>query len=256
MREFWFENSGKPLYAVEDGAGRPIIMLHGGLADHRACLPMVSPLSARFRVITPDLRASGRSRDPRPLDWAQLAKDVGALMDHLGLRKAVVGGVSGGTGAAVRFALDHPERVAGLVVVMPVYAGADQGLTEQQAAAFAMMERIGSRAPAEGVQVLRELFAGLPPEIREGAFAMLNDFDAGSVAATARLLGSGAQPFDSVSELRALDVPTLLIPGNDPLHPTEVAERYFAHLTRCSREANAVNPAPAIGEFCERDACW
>jgi hypothetical protein len=85
---------------------------------------------------------------------------------------------------------------------------------------------------------------------------MLNDFDAESVAATAHLLGSGAQPFDSISELGALDVPTLLIPGNDPLHPAEIAERYVENLTRCRREANALNPAPAIGEFCERDARW
>jgi 3-oxoadipate enol-lactonase len=255
MREFWFEVGGTRLFGVEDGAGRTILMLHGGLADHRAGLPLVAPLARRFRVVAPDLRASGRSWDPRPLGWDVLAADVAGLLDHLGVGKAVVGGVSGGTGVALRFALRHPERVAGLVLVKPAYAGAERGLTAQQRAAFEFTASLGSRALAEGVQVLRPLYAQLPQGIREQALAMLDEFDAGSVVATTRFLGAGEQPFGSAAELRELAMPVLLVPGDDPLHPADVSALHAADLPRC-RTCNAADPAPAIGEFCEREASW
>src|SRR5688572_12114488 len=59
MREFWFHaDDGSRLFALERGRGPALFLLHGGLADHRACAPLADPLADRFRVITPDLRAS------------------------------------------------------------------------------------------------------------------------------------------------------------------------------------------------------
>ena len=135
----------------------------------------------------------------------------------------MIGGVSGGTGVALRFALRHPGRAAGLVLVQPVYAGEERGYTDAQRETFAMMDAVASRALAEGVQVLRPLYAGLPPEIREKALAMVDGFDAASVVATSHFIASGAQPFTSAADLRSLSMPTLLVPGGDPLHPAEVA---------------------------------
>ncbi len=66
MREIWFESGGVRLFAVEEGEGPEIVMLHGGMADHRAALPLIVPLGARHRVITPDLRSSGRSWSAAP----------------------------------------------------------------------------------------------------------------------------------------------------------------------------------------------
>jgi pimeloyl-ACP methyl ester carboxylesterase len=53
MPEFWYDGDGVRLYAVEDGRGPVVIMLHGGGGDHRACPSVAAPLSARYRVITP-----------------------------------------------------------------------------------------------------------------------------------------------------------------------------------------------------------
>jgi pimeloyl-ACP methyl ester carboxylesterase len=80
MREFWFESGSVRLCAVEDGKGRPIVMLHGGLANHWTSLGLVGSLSPRFRVVTPDLRGSGKSHDGSPLTWDRLADDVVALI--------------------------------------------------------------------------------------------------------------------------------------------------------------------------------
>jgi hypothetical protein len=66
----------------------------------------------------------------------------------------------------------------------------------------------------------------LPPAIRDVALAMASRFDPASVAATTRLLASGAQPFERVAELAALSMPVLVVPGTDPEHPAEIAELY------------------------------
>src|SRR5262245_62958240 len=91
MNEHWFEHGGVRHYAVERGQGRPVILLHGGLANHLACWVFAAPLAERYRIITPDLRASGRSVFAGAVTWDDLADDVAALVRHLGLASAVIG---------------------------------------------------------------------------------------------------------------------------------------------------------------------
>jgi len=255
MREVWFESEGVRLFAVEDGDGRVIVMLHGGMANHLAALPLIAPLSLRRRVIAPDLRGSGRSWSGGLLTFDQLAGDVEALLDHIGVDRAVVGGVSGGSGVALRFALRRPGRIAGLVVVRPVYAGEELGYTEEQKTTFAMMDAVASRALDDGVQVLRPLYENLPQHMREKALAMLEEFDAASVVATSRFIASGAQPFASAAELRSLRIPTLMVRGDDPVHPAEVSDLYAANIPNCTvAPAATIDIAAAIGAFCEQSA--
>lgn len=248
--ELWFESSGRTLYAIEQGRGRPILALHGGLADHRASLAYAGPLAAGHHLITPDLRGAGRSRDPGPLSWDQLADDLAALLDHLALARAVVAGVSGGSGVALRFALRHPDRTAGLVLVAPLYPGGALELAEAPRAALARMDAHAQLGLHEGVAALQPLFDALPDAIRARARAMLESFDPASVAATTRLLSS-TQPFDTLDQLQAIGVPTLVIPGRDPEHPAEIATLYAAALPNATLvEARPEQIAAVIDEFC------
>lgn len=229
-REVWFESDGARLFALDVGEGRPIVFIHGGLADHRAALFRVGPLAGSYRVIAPDLRGSGRSVHSGPLSWDQLADDVARLLDHLGIERAIIGGTSMGSAVALRFALRHPRRTRALVVMSPVYPGADRELAEASSAAMRVMAEAGQRALEHGVEALRPLFESLPAPIRDVAIQMMLGFDAASVAATTRFLASNAQPMATVSELAAIDVPVLLVPGTDPQHPAELAELYARHL--------------------------
>ncbi|HUQ07362.1 MAG TPA: alpha/beta hydrolase [Kofleriaceae bacterium] len=230
--EHMVDHRGARLYAVEAGSGDPLILFHGGLANHQACWLFAAPLAARFRVITPDLRGSGRSHFAGPLSWDLLADDVAALARELGIERAVVGGTSFGAGLAVRVALRHRALVRGLVVLNPAYGGAAHGFTAAQSAAMNAMDAAGSRAVAEGVDVLLPLFDALPDEIRERARALVRTYDAASVATSTRFMASAAQPFERGDELAAMDVPALLVPGLDPTHPREVADVYRRHLPR------------------------
>ncbi len=252
MREISFAAAGVRLFALEDGSGPPIVMLHGGMADHLAARPLVASLAPRYRVITPDLRASGRSLYGGALTFDQLADDLAVLLDHLGEARAVVGGVSGGSGVAIRFALRYLDRCAALVIVHPMYAGSDRGYTEAQRQAFAHMDAVASRALDEGVEVLQPLYADLPEAVRDKALAMIEDFDAASVVTTSRFIASGVQPFETPEDLRSIARPTLLVRGDDPLHPAAISELYAEHLPD-GRVLPAATPdvAAAIGAFCD-----
>jgi 3-oxoadipate enol-lactonase len=264
MQEFWYDADGVRLYAMQRGNGRAIILLHGGGADHRACLAVVAPFSARYRVVVPDLRSSGRSWCADRLTWDRLAEDVRALMDHIGAARAVVGGISMGTGVALRFARQFPERTAGLVALAPVYRGGELGLTEYQAATFASLGPALARAPEQGIEAFRPLYQ--TSTAMEAYFdGMIGSVDLGSFIATNQFMASGAQPFDSVRYLESIAVPALLVRGNDPMHPPEISDLYAARLRRCSTvdlsgktddESRNAAIAAAIEEFCERSAVW
>lgn len=106
----YFEDSG--------GSGRPIILAHGFLMDSRMFDPQVAALAPEFRVIRWDARGFGRTRwDGKPFSLWDSAADCIALLDHLGIDKAVVGGMSQGGYCALRIALRYPERVKALVLM-------------------------------------------------------------------------------------------------------------------------------------------
>lgn len=254
--QLWFESSGSKLYAIEQGRGRPILALHGGLADHRASLAYAGPLAAHYQLITPDLRGAGQSRDAGPLRWDQLADDLAALLDHLALERAVVAGTSAGSGVALRFGLRHPDRAAGLALIAPLYPGGMRRLDEAPRAALASMDAHAQLGLREGIRALQPLFEALPDAMRARALAMLESFDPASVAATTRLLSS-TQPFDTLEELQAIRVPTLVIPGCDPQHPAEIATLYARSIPRATLvEARGEQIVAAIDGFCRTEVDW
>jgi pimeloyl-ACP methyl ester carboxylesterase len=228
LHEIWYESAGTRLFAVERGHGSPVVFLHGGLADHRASWFRLGSLAASHRLITPDVRGSGRSLHAGALDWDLLADDVVALMQHLRLDRAVVGGTSAGSGVALRLALRHPARVRALLVVSPVFAGEDAAPMQASHAAMQRMAEAGRRAETEGIAAILSLFEALPPAIRDVALAM-------------------ARSFDRLAELAALSMPTLVVPGTDPEHPAEVAERY----ARVIPGAVLASPSPELGRAVE-----
>jgi pimeloyl-ACP methyl ester carboxylesterase len=231
-REVWFDIDGARLFALDIGQGHPIVFMHGGLADHRAVLFRVGQLAGTHRLLAPDLRGSGRSIHTGTLSWDRLADDVAALLGHMGIDRAIVGGVSMGSAVALRFALRHPRLLRGLILMSPMYPGADRPLPAAATLAMQTMKEAGARAREQGVEALRPLFERLPPPVRDTALEMMRGFDPASVAATTRFLASSEQPMGSVRELESIDVPALVLPGLDPQHPAEIAALYAQHLPR------------------------
>ncbi|MBV1857316.1 MAG: alpha/beta fold hydrolase [Nannocystaceae bacterium] len=223
-----FEADGATLFAHQQGRGRAVVVLHGGMADHRASLLALGGLASSHHLITPDVRAAGRSKWAGEMTWDRLADDVLALLDHLGLRRAVIVGLSVGTGIALRFAMRHPERVDALALVSPVYDG--EALTDFQRAQFERMHEHAAAAVEDGVEGLLPLYAELPTPIRDAAFAMLRSFDLRSVAATTGFLRSEAGPITNVVELCRVAARTLVVRGGDAMHPPKLADAYVDAL--------------------------
>jgi pimeloyl-ACP methyl ester carboxylesterase len=209
-----------------------------------------TPLEARYRLVTPDLRGSGRSVFRSELSWDLLADDVAALVHALGVDRAVIGGVSMGAAVATRAALRHPEVIDKLLILSPAYGGAELGLNAHQRWAMRAMDEAGCRAPQEGVEVLLPLFDALPEPVRSRASKLIESYDPQSVATTTSFMASLVQPFERSAELQQISAPTLLVPGLDATHPPEAAEVYRANLKNCVvREADPTRYAEEIAAF-------
>ncbi len=110
-------------YEVHGTGGTPLILLHGAYSGIGTSFSKVLPgLAAKRQVIGVELQGHARTADiDRPLTMAQLADDVAALIEHLGLEQADLFGYSMGAGVALYTALRYPKRVRKLAVASVNY---------------------------------------------------------------------------------------------------------------------------------------
>ncbi len=108
---------GLDIYYEEHGKGEPVILLMGTGADHSMWHAQVGPYSERHRTIVIDSRGTGRSTrpaDPSTCTAAAMGRDALGVLDHLGIERAHVSGLSLGSAVAQEMALAAPERVLSL----------------------------------------------------------------------------------------------------------------------------------------------
>ncbi len=204
------------LHVREAGAGRPVVLLHAFPLSSAMWLEQRNALGDRCRVITPDLRGFGGSPlgdDEPSLD--AVADDVAAMLDGLDLERVVLGGLSMGGYAAMAFLRRHPERVSALVL-------ADTKATADAPEAAANRERIAARLLSEDSSevLLEEVLPSLlgPTTTRDrplvaGRVRALVEAAPPAAAAWAQR-AMAARP-DSLATLRAADVPTLVLRGDE-----------------------------------------
>jgi pimeloyl-ACP methyl ester carboxylesterase len=115
--------NGLQLYYEEHGSGHPLVLLHGGLHTIDLSFGALIPLlAASHRVIAVELQGHGRTADiDRAPTYPNLADDVAALLDHLGIERADVFGFSLGGLVAIELGLQHPTRVDRLVLAAVSY---------------------------------------------------------------------------------------------------------------------------------------
>jgi pimeloyl-ACP methyl ester carboxylesterase len=204
------EVNGINLYYETYGAGRPMILLHGGLGSGEMFGPILPTLAERHQVIVVDLQGHGRTADiDRPLDVRLMADDVAALIDHLGLRKPDVVGYSLGGGVAFQVAIRHPEKVGRLV--------AASANISRDAIYPEILQQQGqvSGAAAEFMKdtPMYELYQRVAP--RPEDFPRLLD----------KIGEAMAKDFDFSEEVRGLQMPTLVVAADaDMAPPSHYAE--------------------------------
>ncbi|HEX7269933.1 MAG TPA: alpha/beta hydrolase [Streptosporangiaceae bacterium] len=196
--------NGINLYYETHGAGRPLILLHGGLGSGEMFGPILPALAERHQVIAVDLQGHGRTADiDRPIDIRLMADDIAALIDHLGLDKPDLVGYSLGGGVALQTAVKYPAKVRRLVAAAAnirrdaIYPEmlAQQGQVNAAAAEFM------KDTP------MYELYQRVAP--RPEDFPRLLD----------KMGESMAKDFDFTEEVRGLRVPTLIVAADADMAP-------------------------------------
>ncbi len=202
---------GTSLYYEVTGDGPAVVLLHGRGADHRMWEDQFAALAGRYRVVAYDLRGFGRSGQGE--NHYSHAADLDALLDHLGLERVVPVGLSLGGGAALNFAVLHPDRIRGLVTVDSSLGG--HRWSPEFTAMMAHFERV---AADSGVEAAKELYLASPmlgrllahPTAGERLRAMLRDYSGWHWVNADR--GLPLEP-PAIARLASIRVPTLVIVG-------------------------------------------
>lgn len=217
--------NGVSLYYEEAGRGRPVVWVHGFACGLRMWDPQVAALAHRYRVITYDVRGHGASDVPEsPAEYSQplSVEDLGGLLRHLGLSRAVVGGLSMGGNIGLNFALASPEMVDALIVCD---TGAGSDTPEEWRATCLEWARLLER---DGIEAFADLlvahpllarYVGRGPEAARLIRSFVTTHRARGLAHTLReVLARRPTIYSLEAGLRRLRVPTLLIAGefDDP----------------------------------------
>jgi pimeloyl-ACP methyl ester carboxylesterase len=223
------------------GEGPPVVLCHGVTATRRYVIHGSRALERAGRcVISYDARGHGES-DPAPpgqgYGYPELVADLRSVLEQAAPGSPVVlAGHSMGAHTAVSFALAEPERVAGLVVIGPVYEG------EISAEALRGWDGRAEALERGGVDGFVEVVAReQPPDSRWREAVtrftrerMLLHRHLDAVAQALRQVPR-SRPFHALADLSRLEVPALVVASHDdsdPGHPRAVAEAYAERLPR------------------------
>jgi len=209
------EVNGIDLYHETHGAGRPMILLHGGLGSGEMFGPILPTLSESHQVIAVDLQGHGRTADiDRPLEIGLMADDIAALIDHLGLEKPDLVGYSLGGGVAMQTAAKYPDKVGKLVAasVNLTPDALDPALRAQQGQVNAAAAEFMKDTP------MYELYHRVAP--RPEDFPRLLD----------KIGEMMSHDYDYTDMVRALKVPTLLVHADADMAPPSHAVEMFKLL--------------------------
>ncbi len=231
----FFEHDGIRFHFETLGEGPGIVFTHGLGGDLLQTRDLMRAVPGH-RVLFWDCRGHGETEpvgSAEKFSFAQLAEDLRALLDHVGMEQAIVGGISMGAGISAAFAARRPERVRALVLVRPAWE--DQPTPENLKwlpQVTRLLERAGPNGDMDHYRSLSEFdpFRNLSPELLEGLEGQLTKPKAYERRERlARMTRSC--PITSWSEIETLSVPALVV-GNEPdaTHPIAMAEEWARRL--------------------------
>jgi len=210
--EIYFETFGRP--------ERPTLVLINGLGNQ--CIHYRPDLCARFveagfHVVRFDNRDVGLSSDgPEGYGLTDMADDVVAVLDHLGIDRAHIFGVSLGGMIAQTLAIEHPERVAGLISVMSTTGDSDVGRPTDAAKALLLTPGATDREGAIAAHLAGQRVWGSPGRVDEDVQARIagEAFDrACRPSGVARQYRAARRDGSRSARLSRLSVPTLVLHG-------------------------------------------
>ena len=217
-------DDGVRLYYEATGSGTPVIFVHEYAGDYRSWEAQMRHFGQRYHAITTNARGYPPSDVPEAVSaYSQhrAADDIGAVLDHLGLAKAHIVGLSMGGFATLHFGFRHPAKAISLVV-----AGCGYGAEPDQRERFqAEAGTIADFIQANGMQVFAAKYALGPTRVQfenkdPRGFDEFRSMLAEHSALGARNTQLGVQRerpslYELIEPMRALTVPTLVLTGDE-----------------------------------------
>ena len=204
--------NGMRMYYEVSGAGEPLIVLHGAYMNIRSMGAIIPRLAKTHRVYAVELQGHGRTTDiDRPITYPNMADDVAAFMDAVGLRRADVFGYSMGAAVGLQLAVRHPAKVNKLV-----------------AASVAYDARGWQPAFVEFIPKMTvEMFLGMPFAAEYRKLAPNPD---GFPALVRKLIALEKEPMAWEDQVKALKTPVLIIAGDADVTTLEHSVAMFRLL--------------------------
>ncbi len=199
------------------GSGPPVVLLHPFPANHDLWKPAAQALTARYRVILPDLRGHGDSSiGDGPAVMEKQAEDLRRVLDNEQVGRSPFVGVSIGGYVLFEFWRRHSSRVQALVLCnTKAQADTAEARAARLQAAAEVIER-GTEPFFESMlpKLMGKTTHRTRPDLVEGALRMMRKMSAQGVASVQR--GMAERP-DSVETLKTINVPTLLLTGDEDI---------------------------------------
>ena len=239
IEEGYVEAENAKLYYKSIGEGEPIIIVHGGPGlSHNYLLPHLNSLSENNQLIFYDQRGSGMSEanvDSESITVNEFVKDIELIRTHFGFGKIHIIGHSWGGYLAMKYAINNPNNVRSLLLV------SSNGATEKSLKDY---DRIRAETmTSEDSKLMSEIFASeefkladlntikslvrmfFKPVLYEVSYIDsinfgINEYTAKNLFKIFGLLSNNRKGYDLTEQLKYLNIPTLIIHGNDdPLLP-------------------------------------
>jgi pimeloyl-ACP methyl ester carboxylesterase len=231
----FLEHDGIQFYYELSGEGPPLVLCHGLTGNLENPKELFGWIPG-YRQLVWDARGHGKTRPAGPashFNFEVFARDLAALLDHLGIEEAVAGGVSMGAAVSAKFALLYPERVRGLLLIRPAWLTEPlpEGLRLYPVAA----DYIARFGPEKGAQSFRALpeYQSMAAQYPDAAANLLAQFfEDSALDRRCRLEGiPNNAPIRNWEEVAALRMPVLVV-GNEPdlVHPLAYARAWAEHL--------------------------
>ena len=213
--------NGLSIYYEESGDGYPLVWSHEFAGDHRSWSGQVAFFEPRYRVVSYAARGHTPSDVPEEAEaYTQdnAVEDLRGLLDHLGVERAHVGGLSMGGNVALNFGLRYPERARSLIV-----AGTGTGSDDPEAFRTAvgeyadLLETDGMRAMADYARsdTRAQLLRKVPAAWQKFHDGFMEHSPLGSALTFRGVQRGGVPVYDLEEGLRNLEVPTLIMLGDE-----------------------------------------
>ena len=225
--------NGFPLRYSLEGEGPLAIFGHGLMGSLEQVTPAgreLDALLARVRLLTYDARGHGQSGGPEDAaeyTWEHMGRDMSALIDFAGEEQAIIGGASMGAASALWVAIEQPQRVKALVILMPPPLGNEPMRAPAEKQEIAVLDLISAAVQNFGIEKTVEIarnfpgFAANPKEADERARWLLSQNPLTLLYAIRGLVDA---PFHDPEAYRAINVPTIVVAHEgDGLHPSRSA---------------------------------